>query len=81
VILHRDRANKISEKRPARLLKDFHHGSSFVQVRRCGESSSVTLSAALRPPDRLRSVIAVRLSEGKSSVRTLLFNLFFIHVF
>ena len=74
MILHRERANKISGKRRTRLLIDLHHDSSFLQVRRCGKSSSATQSPALRPQDRLRSVSAVRLPKGKDTVRTLSFN-------
>ena len=73
-ILHWERANKIFGKRSARLLnKDLHHGSSSVQVRRCGESSSVTPSAALRSPNNFRPVSVVRLPEAKISVNVLLF--------
>jgi len=64
-----------------RLLKDLHHGSSIVQVRCCSESSSVTPSAALRSQDPLCLVCVVHLSEGKSLVRTLLFNLALNHGF
>ena len=53
--------------------KDLHHGSSYVQVRRYGESSSVTLSAALCLQDNLCLVSVVRLPEGKISVSALLF--------
>jgi hypothetical protein len=74
VILHRERANKVFEKRSVRLLnKDLHHGSSSVQVRHCGESLSATPSAALRSQDNLHPISAVRLPEGKISVSALLF--------
>ena len=74
VILHWERANKVFGKRSARLLnKDLHHGSSSVQVKHCGESSSATPSVALRSQDNLRPVNVVRLPEEKISVSVLLF--------
>ena len=81
VILHWERANKVFGKRWARLLNDLHHGSSSIQVRRCGESSFATPSAALRLQDHLRPVSAIHLPEGKDSIRTLLFNPALKHAF
>ena len=80
-ILHRERANKVFGKRPMRLLNDLRNGSSSVQVWCCGVSSLATSSAALCSYDHRRPVCTVRLPEGKSSVRTLLFNSVFNHVF
>ena len=79
-ILHRERANKVLGKRPARLLQDFHHGSSFVQVRCCGDPPSATLAAALRQQDRLRPINSVRLPKSQGSVRKLFFHLVLNHV-
>ena len=76
--LHRERANKDFGKRPARLLQDFHHGSSFVQVRCRCEPSPATSAAALRQQDCLRPVISVRLSKSQGSVRNLFFHLVLI---
>jgi hypothetical protein len=74
VVLHWERANKVFGKRSARLLnKDVHHGSSSVQVRRCGESSCATPSAALYSQDNLRPVSAVCFPKGKILVSVLLF--------
>ena len=73
VILYRQRANKVFGKHQARLLKGLYHGSSSIQVRRYGESSFVTPSAALCLQDNLRSIIAIRLPEGKISIHALFF--------
>ena len=79
-ILHRERANKIFGKRPARLLQDLHHGSFFVQVRRCSEPSSATSAAALHQQDRLRPVDSVRLPKSQGSVCKLFFHPILNHV-
>ena len=46
-ILHREMANKVFGKRPARLLSDLRHGSSSVQVRCC---NTVCCAPFAQPP-------------------------------
>jgi len=76
VILHRERANQVFEKRQARLLIFFSTArppskSGAAAYRRRGVPSSVTPVAALRSKDRLRPVCAFRLPGGSRTVRIL----------